>query len=124
MQIGLPNELEREFDSRYTMATNKFVNGHYTFDGYTTTEIHFDNASQLWRIGLLSDSSIYATTETIPIEYPLGNRIWDVESQIFKGQLELNLNSCDDFNSFSCNDGACITIEERLGIIAYNEKAM
>ena len=112
-QIGLPNELEKEFDSRYTMATNKFVNGHYTFDGYTTTKIHFDNASQLWRMHLLSDSSIYATTETVPIDYPLGNRIWNVESEIFKGELELNLNSCNDFNSFSCNDGACITIEER-----------
>ena len=83
------------------------------FNSDRVAKIHFDNASQLWRIRLLSDSSTYATTETIPIEYPLGNRMWDVESQIFKGQLELNLNSCDDFNSFNCNDGACIKIEER-----------
>ena len=110
---GLPEDLERYFDNKYTMATNKFLNGHYSFDGYTSTRIIFDNVTQLWRLELLSDTSIHATTELIPIDYPLGNRIWDVVTPIFNGKLELNLNSCDDFNSFSCNDGACITIEER-----------
>ena len=62
---------------------------------------------------MLSDPSIYATTEILPIEYPLGSHLWNVETPIFKGTLELNLNSCDDFDSFSCNDGACIEIEER-----------
>ena len=95
------------------MATNKFLNGHYSFDGYTSTRILFDNTTQLWRLELLSDTSIHATTELIPTDYPLGNRIWDVATPVFNGKLELNLNSCDDFNSFSCDDGACITIDER-----------
>ena len=101
------------------MATNKFVNGHYSFDGYTTTKIQFENGSKLWRMDLLSDSSTYATTETIPIEYPLGNRIWDVKSQVFIGKVELNLNSCDDLKSFGCNDGDCIAIDGRYEITVY-----
>ena len=101
------------FDNRFTMATNKLINGHYSFDGYTTTRVQYDNVSQLWRMEMLSDPSIYATTEIIPIEYPLGSHLWKVNTPIFKGILELNLNSCDDFDSFSCSDGACITIEER-----------
>ena len=96
------------------MATDKFINGHYSFDGYTTTRIIFDNATQVWKMELLSDPSIYATTEMVPVEYPLGTHVWDVEAPAYKGDLELNLNSCDDFDSFGCNDGDCITIEERF----------
>ena len=110
---GLPNELDRYFDNKYTMATDKFLNGHYSFDGYTNSRITFDNKSQLWLLELLSKPSIYATTEMIPIDYPLGSRHWDVTTPIFKGKVVLNLNSCDDFTSFSCNDGACVSIEER-----------
>ena len=110
---GLPKILKDIFDNRYTMSTDRFLNGHYSFDGYTTTRIFFDNTVQLWKMELLSDQRINATTELIPVDYPLGSRRWDINTPIFKGILDLNLNSCDDFNSFSCNDGACITIEER-----------
>ena len=113
MQLGLPDEIEREFDTRYTMATNAFVNEHYTFDGYTVTKIWFNNETQFWRMDLISNPNIYATTDIKPFDYPLGIRTWNVTSPILNGEVELNLNSCDDFNSFSCNDGACITIEER-----------
>ena len=96
------------------MATDKLINGHYSFDGYTTTRIHFDNVTKLWKMELLSDPSIYATTELVPVEYPFGSHIWDVEAPAYKGDLEMNLNSCDDFDSFGCNDGGCIPIEERF----------
>ena len=112
---GLPTELEEVFDSRYTMATDKFINGHYSFDGYTNTRIIFDPKVKLWKMELLSDTSINATTEVIPMEYPLGSNIWNVAYPAFSGQLELNLNSCDDLDSFGCNDGNCVSMEERFG---------
>ena len=96
------------------MATDKFIDGHYIFNGYSTTRILFDNATKLWKMELLSDASINATTEVVPVEYPLGSHIWTVMSPDYKGNLELNLNSCDDLDSFGCNDGDCIPIEERL----------
>ena len=111
--LGLPENMTRFFDNKYTMATDKMINGHYSFDGYTTTRIQFDNVSKLWRMEMLSDPNIHATTEILPIEYPLGSRLWNVETPIFNGSLELNLNSCEDTASFSCKDGACINIEER-----------
>ena len=98
------------------MATEKFLNGHYSFDGYTGSRIFLDNNTQLWRLELLSDPSIHATTKLKPVDYPLGNHIWVVETPGFKGKVNLNLNSCDDFSSFSCLDGGCITIEERLDL--------
>ena len=113
---GLNKVLEQIFDNKYTMATDKFLNGHYSFDGYTGSRIFFDNNTQLWRLELLSDPSIHATTELKPVDYPLGNYLWDVETLGFKGKVNLNLNSCEDFSSFSCLDGGCITIEERLDI--------
>ena len=109
---GLSRELQRVFDSRYTMATNKFVNGHYSFDGYTNTKIFFDNTTRLWRMELLSDKNIRGTTDLLN-DYPFGSRTWDVVMPDFEGKLELNLNSCDDFDRFGCNDGACISIKQR-----------
>ena len=98
------------------MATDDFLNGHYSFDGYTGSRIFLDNETQLWRLDLLSDPSLYATTELNPVDYPLGSNLWNVETRGFKGKVNLNLNSCEDFSSFSCLDGGCITIEERLAI--------
>ena len=95
------------------MATDKFLNGHYSFDGYTTTRIKLDNGTKLWRMELLSDTGVYATTEQTRIDYPLGSRVWDVKTPFFNGKLDLNLNSCNDFDTFSCNNGDCIRIKER-----------
>ena len=64
----MPEDLERYFDNKYTMATSKFLNGHYSFDGYTSTRILFDNETHLWKLELLSDTTIHATTELIPID--------------------------------------------------------
>ena len=114
MYIGLTDGTENEFDTKYTMDTVILLNGHYSFDGYSKTKIYFDNATELWRMQLLKIPDIQATTKIIPFDYPLGSHIWDVKTPTFKGKLELNLNSCDNFDSFSCMDGACITIQERF----------
>ena len=47
----------------------------------------FDEENQLWRLELLSDPSIHATTELIPIDYPLGSRVWNVSTPVFNGNL-------------------------------------
>ena len=120
----MPTELVEVFDNRYTMATDKFINGHYSFDGYTNTRIIFDPKIKLWNMELLSDGSINATTELIPMEYPLGSNIWDVVSPAFTGQLELNLNSCDDLDSFGCNDGNCVSMEERFKAKIIDERPL
>ena len=95
------------------MATDEFVNGHYSFDGYQRTKIFFDNITRLWRMELLYDKSIGGTTNLLN-DYPLGRRIWDVVTPDFQGKVVLNLNSCDDFDKFGCNDGGCISINERF----------
>ena len=102
-----------EFDSVYTMDTSTLLKDHYSFDGYIQTKILYDNATNMWKMESLTHPGSYATTEVIPFDYPLGSRSWNVKTMKFNGMLVLNLNSCDDFNSFSCMDGACITIEER-----------
>ena len=96
------------------MDTIRLVNGHYSFDGYSKTKIYYDNITELWKMELLRNPDIQATTQIIPFDYPLGSRLWDVRTPVFNGTLELNLNSCDNFDSFSCMDGACVTIKERL----------
>ena len=110
---GLTKDIEDEFDSVYNMDTSTLLNEHYSFDGYIQTKISFDNVTNLWKMESLTHPGSYATTEVIPFEYPFGSRPWNIKSKNFNGLLHLNLNSCDDFDRFSCMDGACITIEER-----------
>ena len=93
------------------MATDKFINGHYSFDGYTNTKIFFDNSTRKWRMELLSDKNKGGTTDFL--DYPYGSHSWNLLMPDFEGKLVLNLNSCDDFDSFGCQDGACISIEQR-----------
>ena len=114
IEKGLTQGAEHEFDTKYTMDTIRLLNGHYSFDGYSKTKIYYDNITQLWKMELLKYPDIQATTQLIPFDYPLGSLFWDVKTPEFKGKLELNLNSCDNFDSFSCMDGACVTIKERF----------
>ena len=93
------------------MDTNEVLNGHYHFNGYTDTKMYFHNDIKVWRLELLSDQSIYATTKSL--DYPFGTHIWDIVLPDSQSTLTLNLNSCQSKSEFNCNDGICIDMNER-----------
>ena len=95
------------------MSTNKLTNEYYAFDGYATSTIFFDYQTSLWKIMLLSNNSIFATTNTTKVDYPFGTRIWQVFADEITGNFTLNFNGCDDNDHFNCNDGSCIGIDHR-----------
>ena len=96
------------------MNTDQILNGHYTLDGYTSTLIKFDEVSDKWRMELLAKrTSYFATTEVDDSDYPIGNRMWNISSPQFSGIANLNLNGCHDSTQFNCEDGSCISIDER-----------
>ena len=101
------------FDRFYSMSTDKLINDYYSFDGYATTKIFFERKSALWKMMLLSDNSIFATTNTTIGEYPFGTRIWQVFASTQTGNFTLNFNGCDDDEHYNCEDGSCIVIEHR-----------
>ena len=61
---------------------------------------------------LIVDPAVNGTTENKD-EYPFGMHKWDIVSPDFSGSIPLNMYGCIDSEEFSCNDGACIGIEER-----------
>ena len=95
------------------MSTEDLTNGYYAFDGYATSKIFFDSQSNLWQMMLLSNSTIFATTNTRKVDYPFGTRIWQVYADSVTGNFTLNFNGCDDDKHFNCHDGSCIGIEHR-----------
>ena len=99
------------FDRFYTMSTDQLINDYYYFDGYATSTIFFEKQTSLWKLMLISDSSIFATTNTV--DYPFGTRVWQVFRDNFIGNLTLNFNGCNDDEHFNCKDGSCIGIENR-----------
>ena len=109
ISTGLPDKVF--FDQRYTMATHEFLNGHYSFDGYTNTKIFFENVTKLWRLELFEDSNIYATTESY--DYPFGIQQWKIVSPNVRATIPLSLNGCNEQREFNCDDGVCIAIGDR-----------
>ena len=110
---GLPTSVT--FDKYFTMNTDIIMNGHYTFDGFTNTFLAYDTPNEVWRMELLSKRTTYYATSAgnEDQEYPFGTRMWNITSPMFSGTTELNLNGCNDNTQFNCQDGLCISIENR-----------
>ena len=106
---GFPEGLS--FDKEYTMASDNITNGHYTFDGYTYTQIHFNKEAELWQMDHLNKPD-YATTKSLSI-YPFGSHKWLVVTPDYNTTVTLNMNGCDDKISYNCADGSCIDIDLR-----------
>ena len=106
---GLPDKFL--FDHQYTMTTQEIHNGHYSFDGYTSTKIFYENITKLWRMELHENSNIFATTEGH--DYPFGVHKWRIVTPDLEGTIPLSLNGCNEKKEFNCNDGVCIAIDDR-----------
>ena len=78
------------------MSTDEFTNGQYSFHGYASSKIYYENEDKLWHLELLSNSSIYATTKASNGDYPFGTRRWQVFSGQVQGNFTFNFNGCDD----------------------------
>ena len=99
------------------MSTDEFTNGQYSFHGYASSKIYYENEDKLWHLELLSNSSIYATTKASNGDYPFGTRRWQVFSGQVQGNFTFNFNGCDDHIHYNCNDGSCITADRRYTIL-------
>ena len=86
--------------------------GHYKFNGYTNSYLHYNKTGDHWRLGIYgkTDTTWAITNGT---EYPIGTHEWRIVSPSFNGTVELNLNACKDSTEYNCNDGGCIPIESR-----------
>ena len=83
----------------------------FSFFGYTSCLIAYDNATEAWKIEVLSNSKHFATINgTLP---PFGTKHYLLSEDLGGGNIYLNINACDDENEYNCNDGGCISIEER-----------
>ena len=83
----------------------------FSFFGYTSCKIAYDNVTVTWKIEVLSDSKKYAITNgTLP---PFGTRNYLLSDDLGGGNISLNINACVDETEYNCNDGGCISIEER-----------
>ena len=77
------------------MSTSGYTNGHYAFDGYTTTKIYWNIDSNSWHMELLSNPNFLARANIPGDEYPFGTRTWDVftdDEQQGNFSVDLNLN--------------------------------
>ena len=90
--------------------------------GKRTTQIQYNDSSGQW---ILTDavSSVTAVSEATKVSYVLGKHRWTVSNDVFscnKGQpysTLLMLSGCNPDGEFTCDDGQCITMEQRCNQI-------
>ena len=111
--LGLSSDMP--FDRLYVVEPSNMLEKDFTFYGHQNSKIFHDMDSKRWKIEMLNDRNIYATTEGS--EPPLGTRKYQLSESLGEGTILLNLNSCDNSEEYNCNDGACIHMERKTDLI-------
>ena len=86
--------------------------------GKVSTQIRYNDSSEMW---VLTDavSSVRAESRATKVSYLLGKHKWTVTGDVYscnEGQLYttlLKMSGCNPGGEFTCNDGQCVTMEQR-----------
>ena len=86
--------------------------------GRDTSQIQYNDSSSQW-ILTNAVSSVTAVSDATKVSYVLGKHEWTVRNDVFlcnKGQpytTYLKLSGCNQEGEFTCDDGQCVTMEQR-----------
>ena len=91
--------------------------------GQVTTQIRYNDSSEQW---VITDalSRVRAESKATKVSYVLGKHKWKVTGDLFachEGQpytTILKLTGCNPEGEFTCNDGQCVTMEQRCNQVA------
>ena len=102
-----------KFDTKYSWTVSP-RNHHETFRGYKDTDLFFDDNLRHWRLQLISNSSIYALTNST--DYPFGVMKWIIYNDPCYDEpthtTMLSISTCSK-DEFTCGDGDCISMDDR-----------
>ena len=108
---------ESNIDTHFTLKT---LNGSVAFMGLTGTVIKFLHTSRIskWKIAINLEQT-NATTSAAETSFVLGRHEWFIEKdspECHDGEpytSQLKLSGCKTDGEFSCDDGQCVTMEQR-----------
>ena len=105
-------------DTHFILMT---VNGSLVFKGLTGTDIQFQTTTSEWmiKINLKNTTALTSADET---SFTLGRHEWTiVGGACYKSKLhtrQLKMSACSPRGEFTCEDGQCVTMEQRCDQIA------
>ena len=90
--------------------------------GFVTSRIQYSDSSSQW---ILTDaeSNVTAVSDATKVSYVLGKHEWTVSNDVFlcnKGKpytTFLKLSGCNHEGDFTCDDGQCVTMQQRCNQI-------
>ena len=111
------------FDRRFTPKQLASSPRDVFLVGGVSTQIRFMDSSEQW---VMTDAvySVKAECRATKVSYVLGKHEWTVTDDVFscsKGQpytTLLKLSGCNPDGEFTCNNGQCVTMEQRCNQIA------
>ena len=111
-----------EFDEMYTPKQSASNPRDLILVGVRSSRIQYNDSSSQW---LMTDarSDVTAMSVATKLSYVLGQHMWTVTGDVFtcqKGKpytTYLKLSGCSPNGEFTCNDGQCVTMEERCNQI-------
>ena len=100
---------ESNFDDRFVW-TGTMVNGRQSFKGFINSLIHWSD--KRWKLSILGQNydKRYGFLESDDL--PLGLHEWSVRDNDQAILMKLSLHPCTN-SEFNCEDGACVSIEDR-----------
>ena len=84
--------------------------------GLTTSRIHYSDTSGHWEL-TVAESKVTAVSDTTKLSYALGLHKWTVKNDVCNNEkpytVHLKLTGCSREGEFTCDNGQCVTMEER-----------
>ena len=105
-----------DVDSYFTMITSGLKNRRYHMQGWTHSNIEWEDREEEWQIRSVKHSGVIASCNDTT-DYPLGTHRWYFKDQLCSEEGQsyrlLNIHSCQD-GEIPCRNGDCIAVESRF----------
>ena len=105
------------------LPKNHFTSGNIVHYGLFKTMLNF--TENMWRMKVFNSSTTAYTKEAKAYSFALGKYVWTIEKDAYEcnkdeGALNqlLKLSGCGE-GEFTCNDGQCVTMEQRCDQLAH-----
>ena len=108
---------DKNFDIYYTVDPLQLQAWQLIIYGFYDTKLMKDEHMQKWKLSKVTDPAIYAIVNATGS--PMGTHLYEKSDEAGGGSFTANLYACNDDEEFVCQDGTCVSIEQRYYAVTF-----